>query len=289
MSHRNQPAINENELAEIRAFVENRSGLLFNAERERLFLGRVREHLEARRLAHGAELLRLMRGSSSEYELLLERVLTRDDQFFRYPALFQALEKRILPEIHMRKFWDNPRSLRIWSAGCGAGHEPYSIALTVADVESADAWIPCILATDIRRQALQHGERGVYSNRELQSLEPRQLEAYFARIADHFLIKPRIRNMVTFSPLNLAQCTYMGRFDCIFCTDALAYFDAERRAALLQRFFDYLDPGGFMVLNPDEAPAKIPAGFQTMVHGGVVLYQRPNSPATLRGTLAPEL
>ncbi len=270
--------VSEHELGEIRALIEQRSGILFDASRERFLSTRVREHMEHKRLARGAELLRLMRSSNVEYDSLLERLLTQETSFFRYPAVFSALEKKILPEMHMKKFWESPRSLRIWSAGCATGEEPYSIAITVAEtLEFADSWNIHILATDISRQALQHAERGVYPRRELQALDPRQIENYFVKVGDQFMVKPRIRNMVTFAPLNLAQGVYMGRFDLIFCMNVLIYFSDERRSALIQRFHDYLEPGGYLFLGHAESVAKLPVNFDSHVHGDSLIYQKPSN------------
>ena len=154
----------ESELDEIRTLIEQRSAILFDSSRERFFSTRVREYVDEKGLATGTELLRLVRGSSIEYEALLERLLTQETSFFRYPAVFAALEKTILPELQERKFWQNPRTLRIWSAGCSTGEEPYSIAITLCEaLKFAEAWDIEILATDISRRALRHAERGVYS------------------------------------------------------------------------------------------------------------------------------
>ena len=135
-----------------------------------------------------------MRGSSIEYEALLERLLTQETSFFRYPAVYEALEKRILPEIQERKFWQNPRTLRIWSAGCSTGEEPYSIAITLCDaLKFPEAWEIEILATDISRRALRHAERGAYSKRSLGEVSLHQMETYFSPTKHGFQVKPRIR------------------------------------------------------------------------------------------------
>src|SRR5689334_18632099 len=152
--------LSEHELTEIRGLIESRSGILFDVSRERFFSTRIREHAEARRLAHGTDLLRLITSSNVEYDSLLQRLLTQETSFFRYPGIFEALEKKVLPDLHMKKFWESPRSLRVWSAGCSTGEEAYSIAMTVADtIEFADAWSIHILATDVSRQALDHAEQ----------------------------------------------------------------------------------------------------------------------------------
>src|SRR5438045_8438073 len=119
-------------------------------------------------MEHVTKLLRAMRKSNVEYEGLLERLLTQETSFFRYPSVYEAFEKRALPELHAKKFWNNPRTLRIWSAGCSTGEEPDSIALTIADSLSfAAAWNVELLATDVGRHALQPAERAIYTGRSM--------------------------------------------------------------------------------------------------------------------------
>jgi chemotaxis protein methyltransferase CheR len=274
--------ITDHELSEIRSFIEQRSGILFDQSRERFLSTRVREHMEQRKLSFGAELLRVIRGSNVEYDSLLERLLTQETSFFRYPDVYEALKKRVLPEFHIKKFWENPRHLRIWSAGCATGEEPYSIAVTLADsLEFLEAWNASILATDISKNALQHAERGVYTARCLATLTPAQLETYFAKVGDQFLVKPKIRNLVTFAPMNLAQCVYMGRFDCIFCMNVLIYFSEERRAQLIQRFWEYLEPGGYLFLGHADFVPSLPVKFNTVVYGDSRILQKPNAEAAV--------
>src|SRR5215471_10727244 len=250
--------------------------MLFDHSRERFFSSRVREHVEAKKLAHGTDLLRLIKNSNVEYDSLLQRLLTQETSFFRYPAIFEVLERRVLPELHMKKFWESPRSLRIWSAGCSTGEEAFSVAMTLADaLEFADAWNIHILATDISRQALEHAEQGVYSARELESVSPRQRDLYFARSDGGFVVKPRIPGLVTFAPMNLAQVVYMGKFDCIFCMNVLIYFSQERQAQLMQRFYEYLEPGGYLFLGHAESINKADVKFETHVYRDARIYQKP--------------
>jgi chemotaxis protein methyltransferase CheR len=268
--------VSEHELSEIRGLIETRSGILFDDSRERFFSTRVLEHVEARKLTHGTDLIRLIKNSNVEYDSLLQRLLTQETSFFRYPAVFEALEKKVLPDLHMKKFWESPRSLRVWSAGCSTGEEAYSIAMTVADaIEFADAWNIHILATDVSRQALEHAEHGVYEPRDMETVTPRQREQYFSSVADHYLVRPRIRNMVTFAPMNLAQVVYMGKFDCIFCMNVLIYFSEERQAQLIQRFYEYLEPGGYLFLGHAESINRADVKFDTHIYRDARIYQKP--------------
>jgi len=268
--------LSEHDLSEIRMLIEERTGIHFDDSRERFFSTRVREHLHAKGYERGTELLRAIRKTNVEYESLLERLLTQETTFFRYPAVFEAFEKRVLPELHVKKFWRNPRTLRVWSAGCSTGEEAYSIAITIVDSLSfADAWNVEILATDIGRQALKRAERAVYAGRSIASVNEKQLANHFSKVDGGYQVKPRIRKLVNFAQINLASPVYVGRMDLIFCMNVLIYFSEERRRAMVQRFFDALEPGGYLFLGHSESISKMPVKFQAIVLGDCILYRKP--------------
>ncbi len=269
-------SLTEHELSEIRMLIEERTGIRFDESRERFFSTRVREHLHANGFHHGSELVRAIRKSNVEYEALLERLLTQETSFFRYPAVFDAFEKRVLPELHAKNFWKSPRTLRVWSAGCSTGEEPYSIAITILDTLSlADAWNVEILATDVGRHALKHAERGVYSGRSMSSVKASQLAAHFTAAKDGHQVKPRVRKLVSFAQMNLASPVYLGRMDLIFCMNVLIYFSEARCAALVQRFYEALEPGGYLFLGHSESISKMTVKFQAIVLGDCILYRKP--------------
>ena len=272
----NLVTVSDHDLSEMRLFIERRSGILFDESRTRFLSTRVREHLEQKGLARGTDLLRLIRNSNTEYDRLVERLLTQETSFFRYPAVYQALVKRVFPELHVKKFWNNPRTLRIWSAGCSTGEEPYSIAISLIEaLEFPEAWNIEILATDISRHALDVAERGKYSRRDLMALTPEQIEAYFTAVRNNeYEVKPRLRNMIKFAQMNLAQMVYMGRFDCIFCMNVLIYFSEELRATLIRRFHEYLEPDGYLFLGHAESVAKAKVDLEPIVISDSLMYRK---------------
>ena len=291
MSERQGPGhgLSEHELSEIRMLIEERTGICFDESRERFFSTRVREHLRAKGLQRGTDLLRNMRKSNVEYEALLERLLTQETSFFRYPGVYEAFEKRVLPELHVKKFWKNPRTLRIWSAGCSTGEEPYSIAITISDSLSfADSWNVEILATDVGRQALRHAERGVYAGRSIASVSEKQIANHFSAVEGGQQVKPRLRKMVSFAQMNLASPVYIGRMDAIFCMNVLIYFSEERRRALVQRFYETLEPGGYLFLGHSESISKMPVKFQAIVLNDCILYRKPTAEELLKPELVTE-
>lgn len=291
MSERQGPGhvLSEHELSEIRMLIEERTGICFDESRERFFSTRVREHLRAKGLQRGTDLLRNMRKSNVEYEALLERLLTQETSFFRYPGVYEAFEKRVLPELHVKKFWKNPRTLRIWSAGCSTGEEPYSIAITIADSLSfADSWNVEILATDVGRQALKHAERGVYAGRSIASVSEKQIANHFSPVEGGQQVKPRLRKMVSFAQMNLASPVYLGRMDAIFCMNVLIYFSEERRRTVVQRFYETLEPGGYLFLGHSESISKMPVKFQAIVLNDCILYRKPTADELLKPELITE-
>src|SRR6266850_7808292 len=277
--HQVEPvSLNEHELSEIRMLIEERTSIRFDESRERFFSTRVRQHLVRKGHARGIDLLRAIKKTNHDFQELIESLLTQETTFFRYPGVFEAFEKRVLPELHTRKFWKNPRSLRIWSAGCSTGEEPYSIAITIADSLSfADAWNVEILATDVGRHALKHAERGLYKGRSIASVSERQLTNHFSEVSGGYQVKPRLKKMVSFAQMNLASAVYVGRMDMIFCMNVMIYFSEERRRSLVQRFYDTLEPGGYLFLGHSESISKMPVKFQAIVLNDCILYRKPTA------------
>lgn len=278
------PVLTEHEVRELQLLIEQRSGMVFDESRERFLTSRVVEHMHRKRLSYGMELLRLVRNSNVEYDTMLERLLTQETRFLRYPGLFSAFQQHVLPQIQERKFWDQESALRIWSAGCASGEEPYSIALSISEAAGSGTAIPAsITATDISREALERADRGVYHERVLDNLSPGQIANYFTRVADGYKVQPVLREMVKFAPMNLAEPLYLGRFDCIFCMNVLIYFSEELRLRLIQRFYEYLEPGGYLFLGHAESVANAPVKFNRTIMHGTKLLQKPLQRAAQAG------
>jgi chemotaxis methyl-accepting protein methylase len=236
-------------------------------------------------MASAAELISALRSSKDEREALLEKLLDGSTGFFHYPAAFETLEKRAIPEIRQRKANNSSRTIRIWSVGCSTGEEVYSIAISVCEAlkENSGGWTIHIVGSDIRKDALQVAERGLYEERVLEHVPTHLVAQYFARIGDHFLVKPRLRNLVKFAPMDLAQPTFLGHFDCIFCMDVLPHFSMAQRMAALQRLRMYLEPGGFLVLGENEKLPATEVSFTPHSDLACTYYQRPLAAAAKSG------
>jgi chemotaxis protein methyltransferase CheR len=267
-------SLSEHELSEIRMLIEERTSIRFDESRERFFSTRVREHMTRKGHARGTDLLRSIRKTNFEFQELLESLLTQETSFFRYPGVFEAFEKR---------------SLRIWSAGCSTGEEPYSIAISIADALSfSDAWNVDILATDIGRNALAVAERAIYTGRNIASVTERQLAAHFQPAEGGQEVRPRLRKMVRFVHMNLNNTVYVGKMDVIFCMNVMIYFSEERRRELVQHFYSVLEPGGYLFLGHSESISKMPVKFQAIVLNDCILYRKPTAEEAQKGELVTE-
>jgi chemotaxis methyl-accepting protein methylase len=266
----------EQEISELRLLLERQGGVLISCPQD-ILSEKLSQYLQARRLMSVADLLGRLEASDSECEDLLAHLLDADTGFFRHANAFAAFRNEVLPRLREKKAPDGRQSLRIWSAGCSTGEEAYSIGLSVCDAMNGGAagWSIHILATDIRQDALDFAGRGLYPQAALARLPPSEVQIYFAKVGQHLLAKPRLRNLVTFTHMNLARPAYLGRFDCIFCMDVLPHFSAVQRITLAQRLHLYLEPGGYLLLGDGEKLPGADVTFQSVMHKDFTLYRKP--------------
>ena len=262
------PVLTDHEVRELQLLIEQRSGIVFDDSRERFLTSRVVEHMQRKRLTYGMELLRMVRASNVEYDNMLERLLTQETRFLRYPGLFSAFEQHVLPEMQSRKFWDKDHAL--------AHLERRLCQRRRAVLDRAERLRGGRYAQ--RTGSQHHGHRhqprspGARRSRRLQharagkSFRAADRQLLYPGTATHYKVKPVLREMVKFAPMNLAQPVYLGRFDCIFCMNVLIYFGAELRSKLIQRFYEYLEPGGYLFLGHAESVANVPVKFNQTIH-----------------------
>lgn len=266
----------EHELSELRLILERRLGVLLDTPAD-VLADTAASYLESHQLDSAQSLLEVLRPSDERCQEFAENLLDEETGFFRHPNAFEALLKVALPELQSRRPADPLRSVRIWSAGCASGQEVYSIAMSVCETVNCHSggWKVHIVGSDIRRGALEIAQRGLYPEAELQQIPPTRVHAYFNRVGQHYLAKPRVRNLVTFTSMNLVNAGYIGRFDCIFCMDVLPHFSGAQRTALLQRLHLYLEPGGYLFLGQGERLPSTDVSFNSQKCGAYTFYKKP--------------
>lgn len=218
--------------------------------------------------------------SSAILETLIARVTVGETHFFRNRPQFEALEWQVLPKIIEKR---RPiRQLRLWSAGCATGEEPYSLAIVLMRLlpDIAD-WNILILATDINRMALEKAQRGIYSSWSFREVPQGIQENYFTQGKDGFEIKSSVRNRVTFAYLNLVEDNYPSiltntqSMDLILCRNVLIYFDEATNRKVVERFYTCLDEEGWLVVGHAEPSQAVFHQFTVRNFPGAILYQKP--------------
>jgi len=196
--------------------------------------------------------------TGEEMAMLLDAISTNTTHFFREKRHFELLAKTIKQKIE--ELGNRTWQIRIWSAGCSSGEEPYSIAMTVHDIIKHNTNVELkLLATDLSVKVLSKAKLGVYEAIRLGTLPPGFARTYFrrcgGRTSSQVQVIPDIRQLVTFARFNLMQDKFPFRyqFDAIFCRNVMIYFDRPTQEALIARYYEHLKPGGLFLIGHSES------------------------------------
>lgn len=227
------------------------------------------------------ERLRNLPGESAEWTALAASLTVGETYFFRDPATFEALEQRVLPDlIAERRRLGNLR-LRIWSAGCASGEEPYSLAILLDRLlPDRERWSLTLLATDLNQASLESARRGLYREWALRATPAGLRDRYFEPRRDGFRLDRRIRDMVAFAPLNLADGAYpdamtnTSAMDLVLCRNVVMYFRPDVQRDVLARLGRALAEGGWLGVSPAEANNDLLRPLQPVAFAGALLYRK---------------
>ena len=229
------------------------------AENKRVMVSnRVRRRLRATGISSFTEYHTFLTSPAGidEMPLFLDAITTNETYFFRDTHNYDWLGDTFLPEIiQQAALRKRPKTLRIWSAACSTGEEPYSIALKVlAKKPLLAGWRTTILGTDLSGAVLNAARAGSYDARAVRLIEPAQRTAYFDEVpaAERWTVKPEVKALVTWKQHNLLFPLKEDPFDCIFLKNVLIYFDTESKQSVVKNVIDALAKGGYLVIGPTE-------------------------------------
>lgn len=240
----------------IRSLLHQTCGIKLNHGKESLVKSRLMKRIRLLGLGSFEEYLQYLDADSTnrERKALVDALTTNKTSFFREYDHFIFLRERLLPRLLAEK-----RAIRIWSAGCSTGEEPYSIAMelreAVPDIDRRDVRI---LATDISSQVLKAAQEGVYTDDNIRDVPGNLLKKYFSPVAgtsaQRYSVQECLRKTVRFAHLNLMTDWPMkGPFDVIFCRNVMIYFEKPTQQWLVQRFWSLLNHGGCLLVGHSES------------------------------------
>lgn len=258
------------ELARLRVLLHRTAGLVFEDSR----LDSLGYCLGERLRATGdsdvaAYLLRVEAPGSPELQPLLDEVTIQETHFFRNPPQARALRQHVLPEL-VREASTRGRRVRIWSAGCSTGDEPYSIAMVLRELlPSTAGWDLKVIATDISAGALAHAREGTYGPRALRLASPEQLARFFVPVGGgRHRVRPEVRELVEFRHGNLVLDPPPGDgLDLVLCRNVTIYFDRDTTRDLVRRLHGSLRHGGYLFLGHSETLWQVSEDFRLVTIG----------------------
>jgi chemotaxis protein methyltransferase CheR len=247
----------------------SRFGIQLGKHKRVLVAGRLTKRVRQLGLKTFPDYFEFLRSDSSGNELseFINRLTTNHSFFYREKDHFEFLRKVAFPEIKRRLDRDPREQIRIWSAGCAAGEEVYTVALVLRDYFGplADRSDFALLATDISLAALKAAKAGVYPAQKLSELPSAMRASGFVQIGpDLFEASNELKRMILFKRLNLMAERYpfKGSFDVVFCRNVMIYFDQASRSRLVQAFYRYVKPGGYFFIGHSETIPRADCPFE---------------------------
>lgn len=254
--------LTEKQFKKVSHIIYSLCGICLKEGKEALVRARLMKRLRALGMENFDVYLKFIESDKGIQELsfMVDAITTNKTSFFREPAHFNYLRDKILPGL-------NSRRLRFWTAACSSGEEPFSLAIllkeNIPDIDFKDVKI---LATDISTRMLERAHRAVYDEETLQEIPPQLLQKYFTRVQNEsyrtYQVRNNIREMVRVARLNLMDTWPMkGLFNVIFCRNVMIYFDRSTQQKLINRFWNFLEQGGYLFVGHSEGLSAISHKF----------------------------
>ncbi len=269
-----QDSMNSQTFEALRSFIYEQSGIFFEKSKEYLLSSRLKKRIRELNLNSFEEYIAYLKSTSSRGELpkLFDAITINETYFFRHINQINAFRDIIMPDVLKRK-----RTANIWSAASSTGEEPYT--LIIALMEKYGQAIPAkILASDISQEALNKAKDGVYNEYSLKELSVDTKYKFFDTIKPgSYKIKDLIKNKCIFRNINLNNHTELnriGKMDVIFCRNVLIYFNKESRQKVIDKMYDILNPGGYLVLGATESISRLNTKFKLCHFKKALAYQK---------------
>jgi len=266
----------------LRDFIYERCGIYLSDKGKYMLASRLSKRLKTLNLTNFESYLRLLAdpgGSSRELEELFNAVTINETSFFRNLPQINAFQDVVLPERIEQINFRNARPIRILSAGCASGEEPYTLAMTIRKnfPELVERSLIEIHGIDISENSINTALEGSYSDFSLRNLPGEYRSAYFAEFNGKFLLSDDIKKMVQFQTGNLMDITglkALGMFDIIFCRNVFIYFDKESKSRTIQALYEMLNPGGYLFIGHSESLHGISRAFKLAHFVKAIAYKK---------------
>ncbi|MBD3258851.1 protein-glutamate O-methyltransferase CheR [candidate division GN15 bacterium] len=265
----------------IRDFIHEKSGIFFAENKMYLVKNRLQKRMAELNMKTVRDYFYHVKYDVSlkEFNRLMVLMTTNETSFFRNEPQLLCFAEEVLPLILEEKSKaKGAKTLRIWSAGCSTGEEPYTLAIIILEhLKGRSGWNVEILANDISEDVLAKARRGEYTGITLRNIKPDILNRYFTKQDDRYRVKPEVKALVKFSHMNLndpRRITVMNKMDAIFCRNVMIYFSEDVKRDLVRGFFNALNPGGYFYIGHSETLHGISKAFKLVYFKNALVYQK---------------
>ena len=266
----------------IREFIYARTGIFFNESKQYFLENRLNRRLQELSLGGYRDYLALLQGGQGKEELkqLFNEITTNETSFWRNPPQIEAFQRIVLPDAVALARSRSATRLRIWSAACSSGEEPYTLAMICQEAKDSllRGMSVEIIATDISEKVLAMAREGIYGSYTLRNLTPVQVKQHFTPVgADTFQVQAALKQLVTFKNFNLVEYPAyrgLGTFDVIFCRNVLIYFDEAVKGKVIKGFHEVLYPKAFLLVGHSESIHSFNVGFELMHFSKAMGYRK---------------
>ena len=266
----------------IREFIYARTGIFFNESKQYFLENRLNRRLQELSVSNYRDYLGFLQGGAGkeELKLLFNEITTNETSFWRNPPQIEAFQKIVLPDAVALARARMATRLRIWSAACSSGEEPYTLAMICQEAKDGllRGMTVEIQATDISEKVLAQAREGVYGSYTLRNLTPAQVKQHFLPLGgDTYQVKPELKQMITFKNFNLVDYPAyktLGTLDVIFCRNVLIYFDEAVKSKVIKGFHEVLHPKAFLLVGHSESIHSFNVGFELMHFSKAMGYRK---------------
>ncbi|MBW1730166.1 MAG: protein-glutamate O-methyltransferase CheR [Deltaproteobacteria bacterium] len=271
----------QKDLNKIRDFIFKETGIFFESKKDYYLKSRIKQRMIDTGFETFSEYYHNLAFGSRDGEALslIEELTVNETYFFRDFPQLQGFAEEVLPPYLDNKRAKKDYSLKVWSAACSTGEEPYTLSIIFQEmIEDYELWDVRIDATDIDRRALRHAKLGLYSDRSMKDTPISYRNKYFERTRDGWQVLPNVTEYVIFEQLNLMEHSAMRKrrgYDFIFCRNVLIYFNESSRKKVISLLYDALLSGGYIFLGYSESVGRITAAFILEKKGGFLCYRKP--------------
>jgi len=248
------------------------SGITFTPTNRSILESRLKERLREKGVENVKVYYDQVKSDREELKGFLDSITTNLTRFFRNQAQFDALEKHVIPELinNIRKI---PGTIRIWSAGCSTGEEPYTLAMLLNEV-LPKSWSYDILASDISLKCLMTAKEGFYAENKIVGIPDEYLAKYFDKVDGGYKIHADIQSKIKFDYHNLKNESGQRNFDIVFCRNVIIYFDEAAQAAVISRFWDAMASKSFLFIGHSESLFGMNTKFEFLKTEWATLYRK---------------